>query len=236
MTKTNLETAQDGNNPVKNYIKRLEAEVEQARESALRSRLIANIEYEDFETIFKLHSKKILVSKKQAGEFVIDNNNRQALKQLYYYLVGDLKNFKGNIYKGIMIVGKIGVGKTMIMNVFLNICEHTILKKKSIKRAHSKEVAQMVLTDEKNNTKFSYAQPLFIDDIGKENKTFNDFGTVINPVSDLFSARYDYGSLTFATANYSKDSFTKFYGDTISDRFVEMFNIIRLDGEESRRK
>jgi len=77
---------------------------------------------------------------------------------------------------------------------------------------------------------------LLIDDIGKESKDINDYGTIKNPLIDLISERYDNITWTFGTCNYSKESLIEFYGETIFDRFVEMFNILKLEGDQSRRK
>ena len=77
-------------------------------------------------------------------------------------------------------------------------------------------------------------KPMFIDDIGKETKEVRDYGTIVNPVPDLFSVRYDFGAWTLATCNYKPKELTEFYGETIVDRFKEMFNYLVLTGKSRR--
>ena len=76
---------------------------------------------------------------------------------------------------------------------------------------------------------------MLIDDIGREPKEINTFGTKELPVTDLMSIRYDFGSLTFATTNFNDDILKEFYGEALIDRFHEIFNYIIMTGK-SRRK
>jgi len=230
MIKTILQTEEVGN--IKSYLNSLRIALNEKKEDLKNTRQYTHISFEDFKEMFILFAENSLIKKKQNRNFEIDSTNEIAIFQLWCFLTGN-SNFKGSLFKGIMIVGSIGVGKTLIMNTFLDICEKTIYSQNLLTRLHSKDVAAKMKIQPPEPCILK--SPLFIDDIGKESKTANDYGNVINPVTDLFSARYDNNALTFATANYSKDSFSKFYGDTISDRFVEMFNIIRVDGDKSRR-
>lgn len=229
------QTAQGGKVDLKDYFSSLKKSLKQKRVEFEEKRKYTHIKFDDFKEMFVLFASAKLLKKKQNKDFVIDAKNENAIFQLYAYISGN-SNFTGDFHKGIMIVGNIGTGKTLIMDTFLDICKITIFKENAHKfiRIHSKEVSEKLKQAETD--KRIYFNFLFVDDIGKESKTSNNFGTISNPVSDLFSARYDNSALTFATANYSKDSFSKFYGDTISDRFVEMFNIVKLDGDNSRRK
>lgn len=239
MIKTNLqEQTTDGknqNNPVSNYIEKLKTELMEKREAVKQSRLYASLTYSEFIEIFKLIASRRLADKNEFSDFIVDRDNVSGLKQLYGYLTGNKEYFKGNPFKGIILIGKIGVGKTLMMSTYIEILEKTIFKNIKIQKLHSKQIASKLINKDFGSIARLEKAPLFIDDIGKESREVNDFGTIISPITDLFSIRYDNNAKTFATANYSKDTFKKFYGSTIADRFIEMFNVIRIDGDESRR-
>ena len=209
---------------IQNLVGKLKAELTEEKEKLKAIRKYSNLKESDFFEIFTLRANILLTKRRQDRAFVIDSNNKALLSQLYYYLIGD-KRFKGDLNKGIWIGGKIGTGKTLIMDVFRSFLNPVLSG--NVVKLHSK---QIVKKDNMNLSK----RHLFIDDIGKEAKAINDFGTVKNPIIDLITERYDNFAWTFTTCNYSKESLIQFYGETIFDRFVEMFNIITLNGESRR--
>ena len=54
--------------------------------------------------------------------YIVDESNQLVINQLYLYLIGS-DEFRGNLYKGIILIGKIGCGKTLLMDIFVNIIE-----------------------------------------------------------------------------------------------------------------
>ena len=192
-------------------------------------RIFINISADEFKEIFLLNAKIEMAKRNKDVDFEIDQNNKDVINQLYFYLVGS-KEFKGNLNRGIMLSGNVGTGKTMIVNSFISIIQQ--LSVKLVTSMHSKKIAPFL--KEKGEDYLNY-RPLFIDDLGKETKIVNDYGTVKNTIPDLFAIRYDTGAWTFATNNYSFETLREFYGETIVDRFKEMFNNLQLIGD-SRRK
>ena len=192
-------------------------------------RIYIRMNTDEFKEIFILNARIEMAKRNKDAEFIIDENNKDVINQLYFYLVGS-DNFKGDLNKGLMLSGEVGTGKTMVLNSFLTIVEQ--LSNKIITKMHSKKIASYL---KEKGDDYLNRRPLFIDDLGKEAKIVNDFGTVKNTIPDLFALRYDNGAWTFATNNYSFDTLKEFYGETIVDRFKEMFNNLHLKGE-SRRK
>ena len=225
-------TVSTAGDKMKNYIKSLENDLQEKRQKLIDSRKFINISLSDFQKILSIHATSILLDKKQNKKFVIDNENKEIINQLYFYITGN-QNFKGNLNKGILLVGNIGVGKTLLMRAFMKFVSK--LLKSQVYQLHSKKVNSIINADGEIQHKY-IKSPLFIDDIGKESVEVKKYGTVTTPIIDLISSRYDANSDTFATSNYSKEDFNNFYGITITDRIMEMFNILRLDGKDSRRK
>lgn len=195
-------------------------------------RVFIKISKEEFWKLLKLHSQTIFLERNNPSPFLHDSNNIPVIADLYKYLVGDptFMGGKGNLFKGILLTGNFGTGKTVLLKSFCNIVMD--LTPKRVSMLHAKEIPAEI---KKHGLEHFYRRPMLIDDLGKEAKELNDYGTIIKPIVDLMSVRYDHGGWTFATANYKLDSFKQFYGETISERFIEMFNILELTGK-SRRK
>lgn len=77
---------------------------------------------------------------------------------------------------------------------------------------------------------------LLIDELGREPCPAKHYGTELNVIQFLLQLRYDKrkDNITHITSNIRPADVMPLYGDYISDRFREMFNIIRWDGESKR--
>jgi DNA replication protein DnaC len=214
---------------IKNIIGIINQETSVLRSNNRFNRGVVKLEMNDFKALIKAEAENILAKRGRIIDFSIDKDNEQVIEYLNLYLGYD-NSFPGDLSKGIMIIGSIGCGKTLIMLAFFNIIERFTIKR--ITKAHSKGLARMF---HENGMSYYEKKPLFIDDIGKETKEVKDFGTIINPIPDLISLRYDFGAWTFATCNYKTSELNDFYGTMITDRFKEIFNILTLEGN-SRRK
>jgi DNA replication protein DnaC len=192
-------------------------------------RIYIKLSPDEFQEIFMLNAKIEMAKRNKEREFEIDENNKLVINQLYLYLIGSDK-FKGDLNRGIMLSGNVGTGKTMMINAFLGIIQQ--LSNKIVTSLHAKKVSSYL---KEKGDDYLIKRPLFIDDLGKETKIVNDYGTVKNTIPDLFAIRYDTGAWTFATNNYSFDTLQEFYGETIVDRFKEMFNNLKLTGDSRRR-
>lgn len=202
----------------------------------------------DFRELFLLKANKIIAERNTDLEFQVSDINKNLINYLYWYMNGSIegwKNFKWIEYvvnkisikkpelqldKGILVIGTFGVGKTVIVKAFCEVLAD--ISGFNITYLHSKKVAGAIKIEGLGHYE---RRPMFIDDIGKEEKEINDFGTHVTPIIDLLSMRYDAGALNFMTANYNMETLTKFYGPTITDRMYEMFNIFILGGESYRK-
>lgn len=205
-------------------------ELDQIKIDQKSKRITIDLNAKDFKELFLVLVNKIIAGRGIDREFEMTAINTKIINQFYYYLTANEEMFKGDLNKGILLVGTNGVGKTLILKAYCDMVG--ILSRKNIHQIHSKQLLENIVKD---GTLAYEKKPLFIDDIGKETRVVNNFGTKAEPIIDLMSIRYDNGATTFATGNFKLETFAELYGKTISDRFKEMFNFIHLEGESFRK-
>ena len=161
-------------------------------------------------------------------KYVISDNNREMINQIYYYLTGDSR-FSGKLEKGLLIYGDYGTGKTLMMKII-----SALIFKYSAKIVTF--INCQYLADEllEKGLKHYEFRPLILDEIGRDAKKVLDFGNEKYPMQELLGLRYNSKAWTFGTSNYL-DSFNEFYGGFIVDRVKEMFNLFELKGESFRK-
>jgi len=208
---------------------RLKAELDRQEVNLLKRTLKLDVNPKEFAFLIKAHCSLIMIKQNNQNYFRLDNV-KDVLNQLYYYATQD-KRFEGSFDKGILLIGKYGVGKTLILSAFCNLI--TAITYRNIEIIHSKQLVTMVTSNpDLIYDKYSVLG-LMIDDLGKEPYNVTSFGTQTMPIEDVLSARYDKRSITFATANLKLNDFK--YSQSIKERMSEMFNIILLKGDSMRK-
>lgn len=158
--------------------------------------------------------------------YTVDDENKEIINQLFYFLNNDRK-FEGDEVKGILLIGAIGGGKTVLMESFIDIFNE--ISGKVMMGINSKDLVEI---KEKYGNPYLSKRPLFIDDIGKEQTTINTYGTVSKPMEDLINDRYKTAGLTFGTSNLRLEDMP--YNLHTKDRMKQMFNILILPGKSRR--
>lgn len=181
-----------------------------------------------FCNLLKAKADKLLSKKGILKEFKIDNDNREIIRQLYLYFIGS-DECKWNIHAGIILAGKIGCGKTLLMSSYILLSNELI--NKQIACFHSKDLADVIKEKGINEI---LQRPIFIDELGREETEVKDFGTVMRPIVELISKRYEVGARTYATTNFKPAPLTEKYGDFIVSRLLEMCNYIIMPGDSRR--
>lgn len=175
-----------------------------------------------FKSIFIDAAKKRLYG----NEFIVDAENKNQINQLYYYLIGS-DQFSGNLNNGILLMGAIGNGKTILMESFIEVFNAT--SNKVITVIHSKDIARIITDHELG---YLNKRPLFVDDIAKEQEAIKNYGTTVHPFEDVINERYKNFGLTFGTSNYKFEDMP--YDRHTIDRMRQMFNVIILPGKSRR--
>lgn len=158
--------------------------------------------------------------------YIIDDSNQDLINQLFSYLIGSDK-FIGDLDKGILLLGKIGCGKTLLMSGFMSAFE--IGSGKIVTKLHAKSLHNTI---KERGMEFYFKRPIFIDDIGKEPLEAKDYGNESKPFEDLISHRYNHRGIMFGTSNLKLDDMP--YQLHTVDRLKEMFNIIVMNGDSRR--
>ena len=206
------------------------------KEKIWRRRLLLPLAYSDFRNLFQAFGNACLYSRNQIRNFELDHNNESVIEQLYLYATNN-SAFIGDLNKGILLQGKFGCGKTLILETYSLLHNH-IVKRFSLNCPLLMFIKSIELQEQivKQSLKMFVHRPMIIDEFGRESKTVQDYGNVMRPVSELLSLRSDAGTLTHGTTNFTLETLSSedFYGTMIGDRLRMMFNFITMKGESRR--
>lgn len=141
-----------------------------------------------------------------------------------------------SLEKGIMLLGGIGSGKTLLMRGLVKLYGFfdyylTILPTYRLTEVFQKDGVKVygrflnydITTDN-----------LILDDMGAET-VVSHFGQVTNVVSEVLLRRYDEAQITFGTSNLDQKSLRSYYGERVWSRMRSMFNFIELKGDDRRK-
>lgn len=171
------------------------------------------------------------------------------IESLIYYFNGNEiaeSKYNLNLNKGILLIGKPGVGKSAIFQILKMYLKHITnnIRKSNLFRIESIESIKDEYKKSGNFNKYNlcglYNRGL--------NLLINEFGVNYNEkiygsnFQELFNSflmrRYEifvsYNKMTHATSNFDTVELSEIYDKVIIDRFKEMFNIIVLDGNSFR--
>ena len=202
----------------------------QRKETNGSNRIFIELSAKDFQKDFMIIAIEELLDYSKDHIFEVNNENKNVINQLYYYLTGNVDLFRGNLKKGIMLIGPFGVGKTTIMKIMARLVQK-----------HSGKVFQMIscvqLKDliQHHGMDHFERRPLILDEVGRETKIVKDFGTERKLFPEVIGMRYNKHAWTMATSNYTLEDLGGMYGEYIKDRLTEMFNFIELNGKSFRK-
>ena len=188
----------------------------------------------------------VMIGKHYESNFKVDKNNQRALKEMLLYFTGN-ELFSGNLNKGLMLIGEVGTGKSLLFKIFKKYTKD-VIRTNGYQMHPAIDIIDNVniqgvecLNIYSNNFEGKQAHPIrcYIDDIATNREKVKHYGTEINVIEQLLSLRYNvfqrYGTLTHISSNKYPEELSAQYDERIIDRMKEMFNIIELEGS-SRRK
>lgn len=177
--------------------------------------------------------------------YAIDDDNEEVVRNLSYYFTNDHR-FEGDLNKGLLLFGGVGIGKTTLMHFFKRNPRATykVLSCRDIESDFSSEGEKSVRICSYN---ISIPENEFLqkeigycfDDLGTEANA-KYYGKEKNVMAEILLNRYDNRlpfMYTHVTTNLSHAEVKEQYGIRVYDRMKEMLNIIVFDeNAKSRRK
>lgn len=178
--------------------------------------------------------------------FEVDDNNRQPLTLLKYWMIGEHhkeaiadpsgKRTEYSIHpeKGILLMGGVGTGKTAMMRALshaMNMGGGSGFKIANAIRI----VKEYNSSDGGDNVVLEYAHSgaLCIDDLGAE-EDGKHYGKITNVIADIIALRYENRHTTHFTSNSDTKALLDKYDERTLSRINEMASIIPLSGQDRR--
>lgn len=181
--------------------------------------------------------------KTQGRKFEYDESNSSIMDQLFRYFSND-KTFKGDLSKGIMLIGNVGCGKSAIMESFKSNSRQSYIidSCRKISFDFSKngfdniEKFTEVLRTVRDRFGF-YERGHCFDDFGAESIR-KHYGDTANVMEEILTTRYDMRrhNMTHCTTNLTGEEIEEIYGQRLKSRFYEMFNTFVFVNSIDRRK
>jgi len=141
--------------------------------------------------------------------------------------------------KGVMILGGIGTGKTLLMQglrdvyLFFEIIVKMV-PTYELTASFAREGVNVYGTCSYDGSNFyPTSDSLILDDLGAESIQ-SHYGQVTNVIAELMLRRYDSHAMTFGTSNLDQKTIRKFYGERVWSRMKMMFHFIELKGNDRR--
>jgi len=179
-------------------------------------------------------------------QYEIDPSNQEPVRQICMYFAND-SNFKGDLSKGLLLMGGVGVGKTSIMKFFIKNqrLSYRVDACRDIETNYSAygdewlDKLSFMIPIASNSDYFGHQEiGLCFDDLGTE-ANGKHYGKEKNVVAELILNRYDNGLpkiATHITTNLTADELKKQYGTRVTDRLREMVNIIQYPKDAKTRR
>jgi len=217
-------------------------------------------------TWFAVRANNLITgASKEPKHYIFDRYSEPLFDMLCYYFNGDADFVKlaeaygvknPSLEKGLLLAGNFGVGKSMLLKIFMQ------NKRQSYFIREAKKIADQFVQSKEKTIPEEYFAPfengfddpnvfyqkysgLCIDDIGAE-RVKNNFGNISNVVGDLIEHRYSFvpvnpdmpkliGPMLHGATNLSSDDLKEYYGERVLSRMREVFNFIVCKGNDRRK-
>ena len=144
--------------------------------------------------------------------------------------------YNKGVNKGVIISGRTGVGKTVLLKSAVAIWDRH--NKVKMEYLPSSKIPTITTKSEGYASTIDYRMPyLAIDDIGAEPEVIKLYGVGITPLVDIVQYRTDMKDrrkILFATTNLTPNMIGERYGDRVKSRLRGENKIILVKGDDNR--
>lgn len=171
--------------------------------------------------------------------FVVDAWLEDALLALCLYFGRDTEGFEAlspaySLSKGVMLYGPVGCGKTKILELIARAdprLSFRVYACPDVSRAYRKNGDEALEI-------YGAPRTMCFDDLGFEDANAKHYGSSTNPLADVLTRRYQLHPrpLTHATTNDDAAAMLEKYGERVTSRMSEMFNIVQFSPEAPDRR
>ena len=187
-------------------------------------------------------NKEFIIKKAESCgiDFKIEDENKLPVELLLEYFSNNPEfEKKGySLKKGIMLYGKLGVGKSTLMRLLArnDKLNYNSVNCREISLGYEKDGVNSIwqYIEKESNRSMGYC----FDDLGVESDKPN-YGIMANVMADVLLLRYEHGAPFYRThvaTNLTADQLKARYGDRLFSRFKEMFNVISFPKEATDRR
>lgn len=189
------------------------------------------------------------IALQKCPEFVIDDENREVINAVIaWYCNHESFNsmkcvIEPDLNKGIMLVGNVGTGKSLIMEILrdLHIADGKqfgIINSRHVSRQFADEGYEVIDHFGRLSVYFRHGKKKFrhmcFDELGAE-RTQKHFGNAENTMAEIILDRYDHfihhRLMTNFTSNHTRQELETIYGDRVKSRLDQMCSFIPLGVE-----
>jgi energy-coupling factor transporter ATP-binding protein EcfA2 len=192
-----------------------------------------NIRIYDFKACLEYIQTK--GKEKYGDEFALRKEDFVLIRKMLCYAIRDEEactDYEINVYKGILLLGPVGCGKTSLMTLirdFFPTSFRPILKStRQVSYEFIKEGYEIIEQYGKSEKVFCF------DDLGVES-SLKHYGNECNTMGEILLSRYDqfiqFGTITHVTTNLNSVELEKMYGVRVRSRLREMFNLVTFPKE-----
>ena len=178
------------------------------------------------------------------ADFEMINEVQEVYKELIKYFHAD-PEYKGELTKGILLMGPTGTGKTMamqVMSLYRQIDDTKFVCHGKLYRMNYEIIDVNRLVANFMDNAFDGIElycnryVTCLDDIGTEDRSVKHYGNILDVFGYVVAERYRKGLLTFGTTNSTMNALEEMYDDRTISRMHSMFNFMILKCEDFRRK
>ncbi|SFD83547.1 hypothetical protein SAMN05518672_103429 [Chitinophaga sp. CF118] len=194
---------------------------------------------------------KVIIAKGKemfGPRFQVDDIDRPVIMKLIAYFLQD-ENVataqKIDLYKGLIIMGPIGCGKTAIMRILKTLLrphhQYSIQSCYNISLNFLEDGSSVIerYTSSSFDPYTTRPRICCFDDLGSE-PDVNYWGNIRNVMAEILLRRYDlfmeYHMLTYMTTNLSSAKLEERYGDRLRSRTRQMCQVIAFSGESKDKR